>query len=210
MKTKIKTTYIIIGIIIFIAIFFIGRWTIRYQDELAIFNWGKEEKIEYDKMVEQNKKAWQEQNAFLNSLKKNGIPHNECFFNYNDSVITYDQDWKYLYSPIIRIHYSGKWGNYQIQQLDSMLNFAMRFNKYEFYIKIKTCESDFWGNENKIEKYIERRIKKRNIKNVFITTEIEYPNVWFNDLCYLKIGYKFEQVQQKDSVYFIMMSKIKN
>ncbi len=209
MKTKINKTYIIIGIVIFVVIFFIGRWTIKYQDELAIFNWGKEDKIEYEKMVEQNKKAWQKQNAYMDSLQKNGVPIDECFFKYTDSVITYEQDWKYLYSPIIRIHYSGKWTAFQVNQLDSMLNFAKRFDKYEFYIKIKTCESDFWGNDKKIEKFIERRIKKRNLKNVFTTTEIEYPNDWYNDLCYVNIGYKFEQVQQKDSVYFIMMSKIK-
>lgn len=203
-----KPIYIIIGIVLLVAIFFIGRWTIRFQDKFSFLNWGKEDKIEYEKMVEKSKKAWQEQNAYMDSLQKNGVPANECFFNYSDSIITYEQDWKYLFSPIIRIHYSGKWGNYQIHQLDSMLNFAKRFQKYRFYLEIKTCESDFWGNEDKIEKFIERRIKKRNSKNVLTTTELDYPNEWYKDLCYINLGYKFEQIQQKDSVYFIMMNKI--
>ncbi|NVN94197.1 MAG: hypothetical protein HXX18_02815 [Bacteroidetes bacterium] len=203
-----KPIYIIIGIVLLVAIFFIGRWTIRYQDELAFKNFNEEYKIELQKRAERNEKDWQEQKAYSDSLQKNGLPINECFFNYSDSIITYEQDSKHLYSPIIRIHYSGKWGNYQIQQLDSMLNFAKRFHKYRFYLEIKTCESDFWENEKKIENFIEKKIQKRNLKNVFTSSEIEYHNNWYTDLCYVKLGYKFEQVQQKDSVYFIMMRKI--
>ena len=126
------------------------------------------------------------------------------FFYYNNSLLTFEEDGKVLYSPIIKVHYTGKWTKYQLAQLDSIFDFAKRNDSCLLILNIIYMRGYSWGNEDYILKDLEKRVKKN--KAPFLHVSIAERSYILNgDPAF---NYKeMDSIQQSDSVYYLILDK---
>ena len=131
------------------------------------------------------------------------------FFYYNNSLLTFEEDGKVLYSPIIKVHYTGKWTKYQLAQLDSIFDFAKRNDSCLLILSIIYMRGYSWGNEDFILNDLEKKIKKKKLPFLQVTIgSSDYLNIV--DDSYLKDGYNLkvlDSIQQSDSIYYLVLDK---
>lgn len=127
-----------------------------------------------------------------------------CFYYYTDSVTPYED--KHLITPVIEVPKNNTWNQYRLRQLDSMIAFAIRFPTFSFSIDLYNINTainwQHWGTESDVLDYVKRYVERKyaGVNNIFTSQATRIPICTNVDSMLIR--------QNRDSIYYLIMSKI--
>ena len=128
----------------------------------------------------------------------------DIYFYYDADTVTWEDDDHVLYSPIIEMHKEGKWNDYRLRQLDSMIEFVKKHDVNTMSIHVMNFNSYEWGTENDIVAFIQKKIDKTKLKYLKTRANFHNPYPFWACSIYDSMSIK----QNRDSIYYIALFKL--